>query len=151
MSGVEIVQVISSVAELARISFQLFQFFQRLRNADATAKEACQKIKELHRVVDGVELALRRRQDQVSRESSASGEDLVWGHVRSSIRSCHKVLLKVRLVYTPFSVETEPGLFERAFNQIRFEVIRKEALLEHYSTLDTQLQALQVNTQTLNM
>lgn len=151
MSGAEVVQVIASASELARMSYQLFQFFQRLKKADKTAAESCRRIKELHRVVDGVELALHRREKQASKARSNAGEDKVWRHVQSSVRSCHKLLLRIRREYTPFNVEADPGIFERAIRQIRFEVVRKEALLDHYNGLDTQLQMLQVNTQTLNM
>jgi hypothetical protein len=151
MSGLEIVQVVSSVAELVRVSFLLFQFFQRLRNADRTAKESCQRIRELHRVIEGVELALRRRQAQVEKTHAQDGEEMVWGHLRSSTRGAVKILLKIRREYTPFEIETTPSVPERVIRQIRFEVIRKEALSEHYTTLDTQLQMLQVNSQTLNL
>jgi type II secretory pathway component PulJ len=150
MSGADVIQVIASVAELARISYSLYQFFRRVRRANATAKESCQKIKELHRVVHGVELALRRRKEQVSREKVAQGEDIVWGHIRSSTRRCHKILLKIRREFTAFDVETDPGIIESAIRQIRFD-IRKDILIECYVELDTNLQALQINTQTLNM
>jgi hypothetical protein len=48
------------------------------------------------------------------------------------------------------NVETQPTLCERAIRQIRFEVIRKEDLVNEYSALSTQLQVLQLNTQILN-
>jgi len=150
MSGLEVIQVIASISELARLSLRLYQFMDRLSKADANARETFRRIKHLHEVVNGVELALESRQEQVTTRGAARGEQVVWGHIQTSTSRCHKVLLQIRHVYTPYSFETQPSVFERAKRLVRLEVIKREELVDLYSALSTQIQALAVNTQTLN-
>jgi hypothetical protein len=71
-------------------------------------------------------------------------------YISTSIVRCTEVLLRIRRLYMQINVETQPTLCERAIRQIRFEVIRKEDLVNEYSALSTQLQVLQLNTQILN-
>ena len=150
MSGLEVVQVVASVSELVRLSYLFCQFLSRLKNADQNAKESLRRAKQLHEVAYGVKLALERRQEQATKGSIPRGEERIWRYINASITRCHGILLQIRSIYTPFCVETQPTFVERAIRQIRFEVIKKEDLNEQYSALSTQLQALQLNTQTLN-
>jgi hypothetical protein len=150
MSGLEVVQVVASVSELVRLSYLFYQFLGRLSKADENAKESLKRIKQLHSVAYGVKLALERRQEQAAKGSVPKGEETIWQYLESSIVRCHKILIRIRRVFTPYSVETKPTFVEKALRQIRFEAIKKEELVEEYSALSTQLQALQLNTQTLN-
>ena len=150
MSGLEIVQVVASVSELVRLSYLFYQFLGRLSKANDNAKDSFARIKQLHGVAYGVELALKRRQEQAAESTVPRGEEIIWKSIQTSMKRCHDVLLRIRAIYTPFCVETQPSLVERALRQIRFEVIKKDDLNEQYSALSTQIQVLQLNTQTLN-
>ena len=150
MSGLEVVQVVASVSELVRLSYLFYQFLGRLSKADQNAKESLRRIKQLHEVAYGVKLALERRQEQAAASSIPRGEEVIWKYVSASIGRCHDILLRIRSIYTPYSVETQPTFVEKALRQIRFEAIKKDELNEEYLALSTQLQALQLNTQTLN-
>lgn len=132
------------------MSLRIYQFIDRLSKADANARETHKRIKHLHEVVNGAELALQSRKEQVEEREVMLKEKAVWGYIETSSQRSHSILLRIRSVYTSYGVETQPGIFERAIRQVKLEFIKKEDLAELYSALSYQIQALTVNTQSLN-
>lgn len=154
MSGVEVVQVIAAVSELVRLSFLFCQFLKRLREANKNADKSLKRIKQLREIAYGVEIALECRKEQAGRGSVPRGEQKVWKYLWTSIKRCHETVLDIRKVYTNPNIENDPTLVNRAINRavsaIRLEVMQKNDLKEHYAALTIQLEAIQLNTQTLN-
>jgi hypothetical protein len=153
MSGAEIFQVVGAAFELVRFSSEVIEFFRKVHNAKQAASDTYLRIKQLHRVAADVELALRRRSNQpgVSQKRLAQNERMIWKNTRVHLKRCHQILSLLRRELVGFDGEVEPGWLKRVGLQLKLELVQKERLARLHSQLDTQFQALQLNTQALNV
>jgi hypothetical protein len=152
MSGAEIIQVVGSAVELVKFTGEIIEFFRKVHNAKQAASDTYLRIKQLHRVAADVELALRRREEQLGESRKlAQNERMIWKNTRVHLKRCHKILLLLRKELVGFDGETDPGWLKRVSLQLKLELVQKERLARLHTQLDTQFQALQLNTQALNV
>src|ERR1700712_1467504 len=150
MSGAEILQVIGASVELVKFSADVIEFFRKVKNAKEAARDTYMRIKQLHKVAQDVELALRRREDQLKESKRpAQGEEVIWKNTRVHLRRCHRILVELRRELVGFDGETDPSFWKRVGLQFKLEVVQKDKLARLHSQLDTQFQALQLNAQSI--
>lgn len=147
MSGLEVVQVLSSALSLLEIVRRSAMFVKDARHADRHLRELHRKIKQLHRVVESVELLIHRRKSQRRGSAVKEEEERIWKNLKSSLDACNKLLVDfTKTVQSP--ERPNPTALQKARIQFTLDFNETE-ITRLQSSIDTHVQAIQVYTHIL--
>jgi hypothetical protein len=146
-------QAVEDASQLVRDAADGLDFFKRVENARKEGRETFQRVRQLHQIGQDVELALQRRRDQLQGidRHELRGEDILWKNTKAHLDRCHRILHLLRLELIGWDGENDPGFWRVTGLKLKLATIQRQKLAKLHARLDTGFQALQLNTQAINV
>jgi hypothetical protein len=146
-------QAVEDASKLVRDAADGLDFFKRVDNARKEGRETFQRVRQLHQIGQDVELSLRRREEQLQGvdRHELRGEDVLWKNTKAHLDRCHRILHLLRRELIGWDGENDPGFWRVTGLRLKLATIQKQTLARLHARLDTGFQALQLNTQAINV
>jgi ankyrin repeat protein len=146
-------QAVEGASQLVRDARGGLDFFQGVQNAKQDGRETFKRVKQLHKIGQDIEVALRRREHQLQGvdRHELRGEDVLWKNTKEHLERCHRILRLLRLELIGWDEENDPGVWKVTALRLKLATVQRQKLAKLHGRLDTGFQALQLNTQAINM
>ncbi len=143
-------QTFSAAIAVAQLAWQTCVFFNKVKDAGVTARKLYRKTRQLHATLQGVNAALRRREDQRACNTPTPNEAQIERNIRASIEASRQILLKIDRKLKVLNGKDELSFSTKTLAQVRL-TLKQAAIARHESELDLQIQALQTSLGTLQL
>jgi hypothetical protein len=137
-------QTLTAAITVAQLAWNICIFFKDVRNADSTARNLYRKTRHLHSILQNVEAALRRRDEQRNWKSALPNEIQIERNISASVEASRQILLKIDEKVKVLNRKEELSLSRRTVAQVQL-VLRQASIGRHENELDIQIQALQTS------
>jgi hypothetical protein len=146
-------QAVGEASQLVADAARGLDFFRRVENARREGRETFQRVRQLHQIGQDVELALRRREEQLQGvdRQELRGEDVLWKNTKAHLDRCRRILHLLRLELIGWDGENDPGFWRTTQLRLSLATVQRQKLRRLHARLGTGFQALQLNTQAINV